>query len=218
MLRNRRIIASDRAIGWWNLYGSLPASTCVAAYRAVNADSLVASYTNLARPGFYNITPGATPPTWDSTGWAFTSANTRSLNITDLVPAAQYSTLVRFSNIALTSASTYGILFSAQSDASNTYHVWAGVNTGDTKAYWRNGGSCNATGYTSGVLGLVGQNAYANGSLLSAITDGTRSLSSFTIGRLNTLYLNGKIQAFAVYGVTLSSDIVAALTAAMNAL
>lgn len=56
---------------WW-LAGGVNSSDCLAAYQSIGVDNYVASKVNLANPGTYNITDGASYPTWNAaTGWTF---------------------------------------------------------------------------------------------------------------------------------------------------
>ncbi len=66
MIQNRRVaVLIDKP--WW-LAGGIKPGKCAAAYRAKGANSLGASYSNLANPGTFDL-EGATP-TWNPTiGW-----------------------------------------------------------------------------------------------------------------------------------------------------
>lgn len=64
------------------LAGGISSSDCISAYQAKGAASYVASKSNLANPGTYDLTDGATYPAWAAgTGWTFTAANNQRLVI-----------------------------------------------------------------------------------------------------------------------------------------
>ena len=200
---------------WW-LAGGIPASACVAAYKPIGASDYAASKINLVSPGLYNATDGAAYPTWSVTsGWIFAGASSQFLNVS-LTPTKSWSTIVRFSGV---SNGANSLLFGAQETTWDIYHIFVYING---KCYWRNSlGSYNITpGYASGVVGLIGLNAYADGVWKSAIADNGATYSTFGIGTMEKVvyFLTGNIQAFAIYNDTLNNDQVAALTAAMNAL
>lgn len=206
------------APGWWVVSGK----TCVAAYQAVGAASLAASYVNLANPGVNDAAPG-TAPTWNSTdGWVFNNASSQYLT-TGVVPGSGWTMIVRF-----TGADTSNrLLWLCGVDGGNYTRFYLSSNF-ITSGHIYGGGDFLVTGsvLTSGVMAVADNQGYLNGSADgSAFTawSGTQS-DSIYIGCLNTgsatpnYFFAGNIQACAVYSGTLSSGEISAQTTKMNAL
>jgi len=199
--------------GWW-LSGSIPSANCIGAYAAKGAATYAASKINLANPGTYNTVDGTAYPTWDDTnGWKFAGASSQYLD-TGITPDNTYSTIIRFSNVT---ANATCVLFGAQSNLTDTYHIFASYSGG--ASYFRNGGSYAGTGATSGIYGIIGQNAAINGSIVSAIGTGAHAWSTLKVACMSTNYfLTGYVQAFATYNIALSAPQVLAVYNAMAAL
>ena len=65
----------------WYLSGGIPAANCIAAYQPIGAASLALSYVNLANPGTYDATaPTAAPDHSTAEGWIFDSASSEYLS------------------------------------------------------------------------------------------------------------------------------------------
>ena len=198
---------------WWTIQGV----NTVAAYQPKGASSFANSKVNIANPGTHDATNGIAYPTWDAVnGWSLYQDSKQYLN-TDFTPNGDYTVIVRYSADA---SAQRAALFGAQNDYSDTYHIWA-VYEGT--AYWRNGGSYNHSEYRSGVIGLVGHNAYMNGTFLSTIGTGTQSFANLRIGAFSTTeddatdyYWWGTIQALVIYDSTLTTEQVTYVTAGIN--
>jgi hypothetical protein len=84
----------------WYLSGDIPLANCIGAYKPKDAATLADSYINLPRPGTNNasVFPGYLAPSLAAGGW-----DTRlggSVLRTGIVPAAGWSLIVRFSELA----------------------------------------------------------------------------------------------------------------------
>lgn len=202
------------ATNWWEPGGSF---TCVAAYAPKGAASLSASYSNLANPGTYDAAPG-TAPTFDTaTGWTFNGSTTRLE--TGVVVGSGWTAIVRYSDLV------GGALFGAN----NYYRPYFDITIEGGTYYFEYG-----TGYlTSTITGdnhvatMAGVNVYLDGASLGAIpatwsgTPPALNIGAEFYDVDNTAYgqfLNGKIQAIAIYSTTLDATQVATLSAAMGAL
>lgn len=207
------------ATPWW-LSGGIAAANCVAAYTPKGAASLVASYDNNAAPGngladgTYDAAPGVAPTWGAATGWTFNG--TDMYLTTGVVPASGWSMIVRFSDVAVNSRWLMG------SEAPQFYLAsnWAGG-----VLYGANGIGFRNPGIASGVIAIAGQQPYRNGATDGATVGagGWATVRPIAIGALNSngaivYYVNGKIQAAAIYNATLTAPQVAAVSTAMMAL
>jgi len=218
----RALLSKPAAAGgnWWEVTGQ----TCVAAYQAIGAASLEASYVNLAQPGTYDLTVPNTAPAFNTaTGWTF---GTNKYLATGIGPAStQYWTLLlRFSNgPSETASSPAGIL--ANGKAGFFPQPFRG-NTLGGRRYFQGEvvAKGNGTGVTSGVIGIAGNKAFYNGEDegLSLGTGVDASPYPFFVGAFNSYttltYWDGTIQCVVFYSTTLSAPDVAALTTRMAAL
>jgi len=200
---------------WWE--PTTGTFTVVAAYQAIGAASLAASYVNLANPGTYDAAPG-TAPTWDSTnGWIFAAASSQYLT-TGIIPNSDYSVIVRF-----TSGSGY--LIGTSSSRYGETPVFTLRQTAADRNWYNNGDRYEASTWTSGVMCAAGKVAYKDGTSQGAISGGSNTWSyQFVIGAQNLIdmgqdgYLTGNIQALAIYSTTLDATQVAEITTNMAAL
>jgi len=190
--------AAVAAAPWW-LAGGVAAANAIAVYQPKGAASLAASYVNLANPGTYDFAPGATPPTLDASGWVWSSTST---GISDVRVTNTWTFLVRFSDF---STGVYG---------RNTWLEYCLLQPGVRRYLHREDSLTPGAAITSGVMGLAGNTAYLNGS-----SEGTLRTGSFTATGGQSFGLgNNKVQAVAIYNVTLTSTQVIAITNAMNLL
>lgn len=204
--------ASASAADWWDV----PGQTCVAAYAPKGAVDLAASYINLTGNATYNAAPGVAP-TWDATGgWTF-NGSTQYL-LTGVVPAAGWTMIVRFSN-AIT-----GSLASARIANLNSQFLMLFTVGGEIRYGYGNQSDQTVSLVAAGVVALAGGNAYLDGASVATVS-GTfgGAVPAIFIGATNSagspfIFLNGKIQAIAIYSTTLSAGNVATLTTLMAAL
>lgn len=201
---------------WW-LSGGVSAANAIAVYQPKGAASLAASYSNLANPGTYNAAPGVAPTWAAATGWTFAIAYLK----TGINVAASWTAIVRFSDVA-----NGGALFGLYKYSATTggYAVFPNVSG---KVYYYNAAELSvAPAATSGVVAIAGSTAYRNGASDGAITAGTfPGLADLYIGVIyngggiqSGTYVDGKIQALAIYNTTLTAPQVAAVSAAMGLL
>ena len=206
----------------WYLAGGVSAANCIAAYQPIGADDYADSKINLANPGTYDANDeGTHAPTWDTSyGWAGNGSDNKYLKTGIIVPSSgAYTVICRYSNCVASNDA----LISADSYESGD-RVWGlgFFHVAPTQRWWT--GTLNHYGQaitTSGVMALSGLSAYLNGSHLG---------DSSTLGNIPASegikimkggyqsYLNGKIQAAAIYNTTLTGDQVSAITTAMEAL
>lgn len=213
-----RLIGGGRRGPAWSRAGGAPAP--VAAYQPKGAASLAASYVNLVTPGTYNAAPG-TAPTWDATGgWTFLRTSSQYL-LTGITPAASrtYSMVVRYSdanlavNMVLAGAELNGGAFPAfYTRISGVANIFV----------YANGATANGSAEAAaGVVGVGGTKAYLNG-VDEGVTIGAvaGSIPEIYIGARDfsgvaDMFASAKIQALAIYNVTLTASQVAAVSAAM---
>lgn len=228
LVRGLRVVQPRAGGQWWEIAGQ----TAVGIYRAVSTAgsvwgpgpaSLAESYINLANPGTYDAAPGTAPSFATATGWTFNGI-TQHLT-TGIVPAKQsWSMLIRFSGA--TSASVAKALAGCGANGAQPIFLLRPFNGLQSNTVFGSGGALVDTQrITSGVLGVAGATAYADGSSRGAISSGTGGaiVDALVIGAANrggtiTEYNNVAIQAVALYSTTLSAADVAALTIRMNAL
>lgn len=215
----RRALVSRPAVvsgNWWEVDGQ----TCVAAYQAIGAASLEASYVNLANPGTYNCTVPVTAPSFDpAVGWQFTANSEQYLSTNWPRGTSSYITVA----IRITGVSNNETLFGAV-HSSGARLVF--VNSADR--YYTNGSYsavCRATGqYGNGVHVISDVYAYYNGNLVaSGWPQRTENIGVSYVGCANdngtaTSFATVNFQAIAIYSTALSEPDVAALTTRMAAL
>lgn len=212
------VLGSGRggAAAAWYLAGGVSAANCVAAYAPKGAASLAASYTNLANPGTYDCTVGVAPTWAAATGWTFAASAYLTTGIT---PASDVSwtVLCRFSNLT-----NDGAVFG--SVGPGTFYLRPNMGGNSRYAYRESTYYDIAPTKTSGVQGWAGNTRYRDGTADGATVGSINgALPTIFIGARNNAgnaisQLSGKIQAFAIYNVTLDAATVAAISAAMAAL
>ena len=202
---------------WWKVKGR----TCIAAYRAVGAESLEASYANVAQPGKYTLNVGGKAPAWSAKrGWTFSASDAGCLNTGILLPEG-CTVIVRIANAA-------GVGMPVGTNSRDDHDLQ--IEPVKSVIYYRYG---NATGserlaFRHGVLALSGPQAYRNGRK----TVDTRGRWSgkgkgfpLFIGARNNYkkngadsFFSGDVLAVAIYASVLTEEEIAALTARMKAL
>lgn len=209
---------------WFRLGGApLP----VAAYQAKSSTSangyavasLAASYTNLANPGVNDAAPGVAPTWAAGTGWTF-NGSTQYL-VTGVVPASGYSMLIQFTN-----GPTATITWLCGEFKANARFDIQPSRTGADVRYGSGGLTVVAPHLTSGNLGIAGQQGYRNGTADGSAIGAWSALATddIYIGCYNfngvgaSNFISAKVQAFAIYSVTLTAPQVAAVAAGMAAL
>ena len=222
-------LTSQNYTNWWWATGGIAAS-CVAAYQPKNAVNYAGSKVNIANPGTYNAVDGSAFPTWDTnTGWSFSEASSQYLTTGGIVPADNWSAIVKFSGVANGTDNQY--LFGGRNGASSVTRFFIILNTGVTNniAYGLGGAASVSPELLSGIVGFAAHQGYRNGvsdgSAIGAWTGGAGA--PILIGAHNTtagtpspvadLYLTGNIEAIAFFNATIASQIVA-MTAAMGTL
>jgi hypothetical protein len=209
-------LASKAPILSWFLTGGISAANCKAAYAPKGATSQAASYTNLANPGTYTAAPG-TAPAWDATnGWKFTAASSQYLTTGLTMTTDQtWSMIVRFAGV--TGSGGYYIC-----GAGNPYFALASRTNLNNVIYGNGNVLAVSPSMTSGVLAVVGNKGYRNGTIeTGTIGTGSATSNALAIGAVQGVsvsgFLNGNIQALAIYNVNIAAYI-SALTTAINAL
>jgi len=195
---------------WW-LAGGIPKGACVAAYQPLGAKSLRDSYTNLANPGTYDAAPGVAPTFNTATGWTFNGSD--QYLETSITAQITWSAFVRFSNVT---SSGYQYLFGYYITGVHEFAIFPATSGG---VYYSNGAAITVLpALTSGVLGFAGKTAYRNGNVDGSIgAGGWANDTTVKIGGGQaTRYIAGKIQAFALYDITLTAPQVAAVSTAMQ--
>lgn len=219
-------VAAMSAGGVWYLAGGVSAANCVAAYQPKGAASLAASYINLANPGTYDATaPTAAPTFAAATGWTFNGS--AQYLTTGVVPAANYSMIIRYSDgtdaVNTVLAGAFTNPYTVPTSCMLFYiHPW---NAPDYAIFANGQYVIGTADFTSGVLAIAGPQGYANGAPHGATIGawvGTAA-QAITIGARNS---NGtvnsfcpcKMQALAIYNVALTAPQVLAITTAMQSL
>lgn len=200
--------AGAAAASWWTA-GGVSAADVVAAYQPKGAASLAESYVNLAHPGVNDAAPGNAPD-WDAINGWICSGDRLEMGIT---PGATWSVLIRCSGIP---SGNSGYLFG---DSALRFFIRpaSGAN-----CQFGSGGNVSLTGgqVSSGVLGMADRTAYINGVSVATIPSGSAPLAiriaDYQVAGFRPI--TGNIQAFAIFGVTLSTPQVVAISAAMAAL
>jgi hypothetical protein len=206
----------------WYIRGvDVPLANCVGAYQAIGAISKAASYINLANPGTYTLTD-ASPgheATWNAAdGWTGNAADVYTTLVTGIVPAdGTWSILVRYSNASANTWTLFGNASAAPSMSCKP--IWV-----DNKTYMSNGdgGSGSFTpGAAGGVVAIAGRHGFLDGALkLSSLGpwSGSPTATIHLLGMPAAQAFGGKIQAAAIYNITLTDVQVATISTAMAAL
>lgn len=208
------------ANGWWNNNGAI--SGCIAAYQPIGADSLAASYTNLANAGTYDAAPGVAPGWGASTGWTFNGttqyltlgipAETKPVSfIMRLTPGASSASL----QAPLATSVSGGLMFDFRNSGTiNIRFLKMNVvvigQTTDTLTQ-------NVSAVVGITYGAAGAWAiYVNGSGTGSGTNNqTPTASTLWVSGQSSRFFQGNVAALAVYNVDLLSADVATVSAAM---
>jgi hypothetical protein len=202
----------------WYLAGGVPLANCLGAYQPVGAANIGASYTNIAHPG---TGTDAEPvqfkePTWNvSDGWIADGTKVARLPAA-WVYGATTSIICRFTGVGAPFEDDN--LFGSQTPYAAPIHRSA------TELFFGIGGKYLLPTFTStasGVVALCGPYGYYNkansGPVVAPDFTGTDRI--FVFGKTATSGLiAAKIQALAIYNITLSLAQVNAITDAMAAL
>ena len=218
-----RGVSAGGADTWWDNNGAI--ASAVGAWAGKSAASFAASLLDLSGNG-NNLSDGVTPA-WDTgVGWTFNGSTTYL--VSSLIPAQDqtWTMLVQFSG-----AGNNDVLAGCnRSVTTGTFFLVPYSAAGGLRSY-RHGQQANVSGgVTSGNFGFAGNQGYLNGSadggaipgfvgdqsLIPGIAVGARH----SYGTPNTFrdFLDGTIQAVAVYNATLNVAEVAAVATAMVAL
>lgn len=204
------------AVPWWTVAGR----TCHAAWQAIGAASLAASYVNLANPGAYDLAAGIAP-TLNADGWV--CDGTCWLRTGIVPPGTQDWTIIcRFSNGSGITRSVMGC--SMAGDGQKCYLYPRRNGTADN--YVVGNGTAVYTGVrlAAGVLAVAGSRAYLDGEeTANNIGQYTGNVPEMYLCGLNyegqpTAPWVGSIQAAAAYPAALTAAEIAALSIRMAAL
>jgi hypothetical protein len=214
MLSTPVVHAGSAAIPWY-LQGGVAATNCLAAYQAIGAASLAASYTNLANPGTYDLSGGTAPDWAGGTGWTFNgSSQYKDTGINPAANATQgWSIICRYSGVTATG----GIMIGGYA----TGYFGLTTRTMPMRRYY----NPNVVSYTGvlesyGVMCVAGLNGYFDGVLEtgSPFAWADFDCGSIQLGMVNNLWWAGSIQAAAIYDTVLSAAQVLAISNAMEQL
>lgn len=238
-LKNNFAAGTGGVVESWWLSGGVSASDCLAAYQSIGADSYAASKINLANPGTYDITNGASFPSWNAaTGWTFDgvddyldtnlpgidTASTVIVYINGFNPANTISNyIISTTDNDWNSETAISLGYYLAGDPSPYFvDVIAFLNSGNAYSDY-DGEIANNTPY---ILGVSLSGRYKDGVKIAWV--------SFTSPSYNTLrnYILGavwggsdyqnfgamNILAAAIYNTTLTDDQVTAITTALQAL
>lgn len=211
------------AAPWWTVAGV----TCRAAYQPKGAASLAASYVNLANPGTNDAAPGVAPTFDAATGWTF-NGSTQWLTSGISPASTAWSLLVQYSGVTATNDSVPCGYYKGTAPT-GAFMVLIAKSTSVSNMWAYNGGIfpngiANAPRMLAGNYGFAGKTPYRNGSAEgNVIPAGTGTIGALYIGARNNggvtdSFLNGSIQALAIYSATLTGPQVATVAAAMAAL
>jgi len=213
----RALLYSGVVVPWY-LSGGIEPANCIAAYKAIGAASLAASYLDLSGNGndaFLGNAPG-----WDVVnGWVFDGI--ADYLKTTFVPAndQSQSLMVQFTGTANAGVAAGG------GDGPNGYFGVRPDAGGATHRFYNGGIISPAGAHVAGNIAVAGAQGYINGAASGGAIGawpGATVLSVF-IGALNQggvpnpLY-QGNIQAVALYDCVLTPSQVVAVAAAMAAL
>ena len=215
MLARKLTATSGRAVDWWRAGG---APEPVAVYQPIGAASLAASYVNLANPGTFDAAPGGAP-TLGAAGWTF-NGSTQFLT-TGIIPTndQQFSMITRFSGATIGINSTVAGMFNNSIRQFRLLNASAGAGV----VYSNGTQNQSLPELAAGVLAIAGNQGYRNGMADVTVTDwGGAATRDVYVAATNSgvanQFLNGNIQAIAIYSSTLTAPQVAAVSAAMAAL
>lgn len=202
---------------WWE--PTTGSYTAVAAYRAIGAASLAASYVNLVNPGTNDAAPGVAPTFNTATGWTFNGSSTYLT--TGIVPNSGWTFLIQYTG--LSGSNVY--LFGTSNGTWPNARMGIIHNDGGSTTRIENGGANSSGGLqTTGNLAAAGSTGYRNGANPESVPawSGTTPQAIF-IGCRNNAgspagYSTANIRAFVVYSTVLDATQMAEISANMAAL
>lgn len=204
------------ASNWWEAGG---ATGCVVAYQPKGAASYAASKSNLANPGTLDAAEVGGALDWDAAGWSGFASLSRCIDA-GTVPQYNWSFIVRYASVTTNNTVVCGAYESGLKGAYIAYFT-AGLSP-----FLRGGGETIAPAMATGVYGVAGGQAYRNGtadgsSWLASSLGGDTSRTMYVGAQHHTAatqYIDGSIQAFAMFNNVLDATKMAAVSAAMAAL
>jgi hypothetical protein len=215
---------STPAADWWSVGGH----TAVAAYQAIGAASYAASLVNLANPSTYDAVDGVAP-SWDAgTGWTF-NGSTQYLTIPGLSGALKPHTLVARATLAHLGGADYtlfgasvdsGIQFATNAASGYLYLAKGGVAYVRLTASAITAGSSHVYAVTYDASGNYNFYIDTAAAVDSGTNDQTFAASTLWIGAFSGAWpgwMDGSIEAMAVYDTALDATEMATLAAAMAA-
>lgn len=206
---------------WWDF----PGQTCLAAYRAIGAESYAASLVNLDEPGTRDATEGAAPGWSADYGWRQTGSKyLKAGGIT----AAQVKTLaVRFANRSVMeiNQALAGARNSVVSGAYGGVFLWASLSPETMHGYDLGSRvTVSSALAASGVMVVSGTVGYIDGDVdatgLAGASSATQAVYLMCGNNSDdaAYFATGDVLAVAIYSTVMSPAQVADLTAAMGAL
>lgn len=206
---------------WWD-EGGISDTVCLAAWQPKNAASLAASYTNLKKPGTYDLT-GTTPPTWNaSQGWICASSVKR-LDLSDMVLGTAHTTIALIKPTAQLPVYYFGPLTGDGSSNTSSLAVAGDATTVTFLPYTTGSAGRDAT--VSNIVGsIVVVAAARNGTSVDFYLNGVKQTTNagtmqnnpFTMKTL--LYRNGgigytgEVRAIAAYNAVLTDAQIARIS------
>lgn len=236
-LKNNFAAGTGGVVESWWLSGGVSASDCLAAYQSISADSYAASKVNLANPGTYDITNGASYPTWNAaTGWTFdgiddyldTNLPGIKTATTIIIYIDEFSPLNTNINYFISCTddgwnSETSIDFSYSTDPINEWRDYYNLLYNGKWIYEFNSLVTNEP-Y---IFGMSPSARYRNGvktAFFPPTTDDySETLRTYILGAIwggaaYTGFGSANILAVAIYNTTLTDDQVSAITTALQAL
>lgn len=209
--------AGGELSGWWNNNGAF--SGCIAAYQPKGAASYAASKVNLTGDATYNAVDPAGAVGWNTTdGWI--GGSSKYISTGYVISDISHSVFIRFTDAPSAATGIVGTY-----NAANASSLYIRPNSSFTTFYYYASNSFTTLLTTAGTLGLAGKDCYKNGSDIGDLSQtgtsaGPHPLFIFAINLNGSpgQYFTGKIQAFALYSVTLTTSQAADLHTAMAAL
>lgn len=197
---------------WWEAGG---ASGALQILQPKGAPSYAASLLDLSGNG--NNASEGSAPAWDAVnGWQF-NGTTNYLN-SGILPDGTTTVIVRYSDL-----SSEGYVFGAWNAGSNTELELYAFNGVQINPYWGDG-FLTKTAFDAGVYAIASNECYRNGvSDGSIVSTWSGTPIALYIGASNwagsdAINVNVDVQAWAIYDNELTSDQVAAVSAAMATL
>lgn len=194
----------------WYRAGSAPRP--VAAYQAIGASSLNASYTNLVNPGVNSLSVMGTPPAWTpQNGWYSNSVILAGLDTGRLSYYPNDTVILRYV---------------ADSDWPMSNSVIVGTGSTNALRIFRNNQQFMTVAQAqilplTGVVAINNDGVYVNGTMVSSaynVGSGQSSSSLKILRSTDGQYYRGSVGALAVYNVKLTAKQISAVSTAVSAL